>query len=101
MKSRTSAKKQSDSYKSRLSPRTLHKPHIHIVMMDARTAATAADSARVNARHALKLRVVRHKHAARIAAPARAKKRHAHQPVRLNAWIHTSSIAIAGPDCEE
>jgi hypothetical protein len=50
--------------------------------------AIAADSAaQVNARHALKLRVVRHKYTARIAAHARAMERHAHKLVRLHARI--------------
>ncbi len=59
-------------------------------------------AAQVNARHALKLRVVRHKYAARRAAHARAMERHAHMLVRLHARINTESdIAIAGPAYEE
>jgi hypothetical protein len=56
--------------------------------------------AQVNARHALKLRVVRRKYAARIAAYARAMERHAQMLVRLHARINTESIAIAGPAYE-
>ncbi len=53
--------------------------------------------AQVYARHVLRLRVVRHKYAARNAAHARATERHAHKPVRPHARINTESIAIAGP----
>jgi hypothetical protein len=61
----------------------------------------ADTAAQVNARHALKLRVVRHKYAASIAAHARAMERHAHMLVRLHASITTESIVIAGPAYEE
>jgi hypothetical protein len=54
----------------------------------------ADTAAQVNARHALRLSVVRHKYAARIAAHVRAMERHAHMLVRLHA--NTESIAIAG-----
>ncbi len=56
-------------------------------------------AAQVNAYHALRLRVVRHKYAARIAAHAHAMERHAHMLVRLHSRIKT--IAIAGPAYEE
>jgi hypothetical protein len=58
-------------------------------------------AAQVNAYHALRLRVVRHKYAARIAAHARAMERHAHMLVHLHARINTESIPIAGPAYEE
>jgi hypothetical protein len=75
---------------------------MYIIMMEAHIAPIAADSARVNARHALaaELRVVRHKYAIRIAAHAGAMERHKHKLVRLHARIrvNTESIAIASPD---
>ncbi len=48
-------------------------------MMDALTAAITADPARINASHAPRPRIVRHKYAARIAAHARAMERRAHK----------------------
>jgi hypothetical protein len=48
--------------------------------MDARTAAIAADAARIRAGHALALRVVRHKYAAQIAAHARRRTLRAQAP---------------------
>ncbi len=61
----------------------------------------ADSAAQVDARHAPKLRVVRHKYAARIGAHARAMERHAHMLVHLHARINTESIPIAGPAYEE
>jgi hypothetical protein len=60
--------------------------------MNTHAAAIAADpAAHVNAHHTLKLRVIRHKYAARIAAHARAMKHHAHKLVWLHARINTHS----------
>jgi hypothetical protein len=64
-------------------------------MMNTHTAAIAADSARVNASHTLKLRVVRHKYATLIATYSRAMELHEHKFVWLHARINTESIAIA------
>ncbi len=50
--------------------------------MDARTAAIAADAARISQGHALKLRSVQHKYAAQIAAHTRAVERHARKVLR-------------------
>jgi hypothetical protein len=55
--------------------------------MDIRTAAIAAEAARIRAGHALQLRVVHHKYAAQIAAHARAVERHARNLFRLHAKI--------------
>jgi hypothetical protein len=71
--------------------------------MEARSAAIAADSARVTARqrHALKLTVVRHKYAARIAVHAHAMGPHARKLLRLHAWMENKFIALACPDYEK
>jgi hypothetical protein len=69
--------------------------------MDTRTAAIAADSARICKGHALKLRVVQHKYAARIAAHARAVECHALKLQRLHAKINAEATAIAGADFAE
>jgi hypothetical protein len=69
--------------------------------MDTRTAAIAADSTRVYASHALKLRVVLHKYAPQIAVHARAVERHARKLLRLHARTNAESIAFAGPYFEE
>jgi hypothetical protein len=58
-------------------------------------------AAQVNASHALKLCIVTHKYAARIAAHARTMERHTHMLVRLHARINTKSIASAGTAYEE
>jgi hypothetical protein len=53
---------------------------------------------------ALKLRVVNHKYAAKIAAHARAVERHARKLVRLHgvhANIKAEAMAIAGPDYDK
>ncbi len=55
-------------------------------------------AAQANPHHALPLRVARHKHAARIAAP-HATERHAHKLVRPHARIKAESIAVASPAC--
>jgi hypothetical protein len=78
-------------YKSRLATHTPATP-------DTSQDEGADTAAQVNARHALKLRVVRHKYSASIAAHARAMERHTHMLVRLHARIKTQFIAIAGPD---
>ena len=69
--------------------------------MDARTAAIAADAARIRRGHALKLLVVQHKYAAQIAAHARAVERHARKLQRLHAKINAEATAIAGADFAE
>jgi hypothetical protein len=69
--------------------------------MDTRTAAIAADAARIRKGHVLKLRVVQHKYAAQIAAHARAVERHARKLLRLHAKINAKATAIAGPDFAE
>jgi hypothetical protein len=59
--------------------------------MDARTAAIAADAARIRKGQALKLRVVQHKYAAQIAAHARAVERHVRKLLRLHAKINAKA----------
>jgi hypothetical protein len=66
--------------------------------MDTRTAATAADTARIRKGHALKLHVVQHKYAAQVAAHARALERHARKLQCLHAKIDAEAPAIAGAD---
>ncbi len=66
--------------------------------MNARTAAIAADAARIRKGHALKLRIVQHKYAAQVAAHARALERHARKLQRLHAKINAEATAIAGAD---
>ncbi len=73
----------------------------HSQPMDARTAAIAADAARIRAGRALKLRVVNHQFAAQIAVHARAIERHTCKLVRLHAKIKAGGIAIPGPDNDE
>jgi hypothetical protein len=62
--------------------------------MDARTAAIAADAARIRKGHALKLRAVQHKYAAQIAAHARAVERHARKLSRLHNKINAVAKAL-------
>jgi hypothetical protein len=69
--------------------------------MDARTAAIAADSACIRAGHAIKLRAVRHKYAAKVAMHASVVCFHARKLVRLHAKIHAEAVAIAGADYDE
>jgi hypothetical protein len=69
--------------------------------MDARTAAITSDVARICKGHALKLRVVQHKYAARIAAHACTVERHARKLRRLHAKINAKATAIAGADFAE
>jgi hypothetical protein len=71
------------------------------IIMDIHTAAIASGSARVKARHTLKLRVVHHKNAAQTAGHARAKERHEHKLLRFHARINTESVVLCRPYYEE
>jgi hypothetical protein len=66
--------------------------------MYARLDDMAAARASMRKEHALKLHVVQHKHAAQVAAYARALERHARKLHRLHAKINAEATATAGAD---
>jgi hypothetical protein len=63
--------------------------------MDARTAA---ENIRSHQSNALKLRVVQHKYAARIANHARAVRHHAKALMRLHDQIQLEAVTLVCPD---
>jgi hypothetical protein len=65
------------------------------------TAIIAANAVRIRDGHALKLRVVHYKHAAKIAAHARIVHLHAKKLLKLEQEIKSEAVAIAGPDYKE
>ncbi len=68
---------------------------VHNHQMDARTATDNICSHQSNT---LRMRVVQHKYAARIAKHARAVRRHAKALTRLHNQIRTEAVALACPD---